>query len=178
MKKLQGYAAGSFIFAVIVLGAISIAGIWKVFDNDVIIKSFETLGLLAVVSLVVIAAGQFMGSKPVDATIYVPNPGWTSLRKGTLGLLIAAVAILALLGVLTIWDVITDKDVLYKSLGTLAVLAFNSFIIVLTCKTMEGDLNAVRADGQKTASGAHLIAVAIVILFVIYMFVGIFGAFR
>jgi len=138
MRQFRGYAAGFFVFAVVVLGTISILGIWDVLSGDVIWKSFETLGLLAVVAVIVMTAGKSIGVNPNDAVIYAPNPGWASLRKGTLGLLIASVSVLALMGVMTIWDVIADKDVLYKSLGSVALLAFVSLIIVVTCQSMEG----------------------------------------
>lgn len=137
MKKIQGYAAGFFIFAVTILGTISILGIWDVFGGDVIWKSFETLGLLAFVAVIVMIAGRAVGGRSDNNVIYVPNPGWTSLRKGTLGVLIISVSVLALMGILTIWDVIADKDILYKSLGSVALLAFVSLIIVGTCRTME-----------------------------------------
>jgi len=140
MKKIQGYAAGFFIFAVSVLGVISILGVWNIFSGDVITKSFETLGLLGLVAVIVMIAAQFIDAKH-DGVIYVPNPGWKSMRKGTLGLLIVSVSVLALLGVLDIWDVITNQDVLNKSLSSIFIIAFVSFIIVITCRQMEGDFS-------------------------------------
>lgn len=147
MRAIKGYAAAFFIFAIVVLGIISILGVWDFFDGDVIWKSFETLGLLAIVALIIVAAGQAMDSK--SDVIYEPNPVWTEVRKGTLGLLIASTAILALLGILSIWNVITNSDVLYKSMGSVAIIAFVSLIIVMTCKAMEGKL-AIGASGQST----------------------------
>ena len=133
-----------------------------------IIKSFETLGLLAVVAVIIMIASRFMDAKTTEAVVYVPNPGWKSLRKGTLGMLIVSVTILALIGILSIWEVITDKDILYKSLGTLAVIAFTSFIVVLTCLGMEHDpvLHEGSNDKKRGMSGGviALIVIASVIL--------------
>ena len=137
MSAIKGYAAGFFIFAVIVLGIISILGVWDVFGGDVIWKSFYTIGLLAVVALIIAVAGQAMDSKAGHVPS-VPDPIWASVRKGTLGVLIGSLAILALLGILTIWEVISNHDVLYKSMGSMAILAFVSLIIVVTCRSMEG----------------------------------------
>ena len=81
MKKIQGYAAGFFVFAVAFLGMISILGVWNVFSGDVITKSFETLGVLAGVAAIVMIAGRFIDTKPDQGVIFVPNPGWKSLRK-------------------------------------------------------------------------------------------------
>jgi len=141
MSTIKEYAASFFIFAVAVLGVISILGVWDVLKGDVIWKSFETLGLLAFVAAIVMIAGRAMDSRSTGV-IYVPNPIWSSVRKGTLILLIVLVSILALMGILTIWDVISNKDVLYKSIGSVTILAFVALIIVGTCRTMEGDTNA------------------------------------
>ncbi|MDE2037650.1 MAG: hypothetical protein KGI69_00285 [Patescibacteria group bacterium] len=140
MSAIKNYAAGFFILAVVVLAAISILGVWDILKGDVITKSFQTLGLLAFVAAIVMIAGRAMDSR--SEAVYVPSPVWASLRKGTLGLLIAAVSILALLGILSIWDIISDQNVLFRSIGSVAILAFSALIIVGTCKTMEGDKKA------------------------------------
>jgi membrane-bound ClpP family serine protease len=140
MNSIKGYSAGFFIFAVSVLSVISVLGVWGVLEGDVIYKSFQTLGLLAVVAAIVMIAGRAMDARSTSV-IYVPNPAWSSVRRGTLILLIVLVSILAFMGVLTIWDIISNKDVLYKSLGSVAILAFASLIIVGTCRTMEGNSN-------------------------------------
>ncbi len=141
MKHIQSIAAYFFIIAVSILTVISIMGIWKIFDTDVITKSFETLGLLAVVAVIVMVAGQFMEGKKETTEPVMIDPTFKSIRKSTLAILIVAVSFLAFIGILSIWDVISDKEILSKTLGSLATLAFGAFIIVMTCMGQEGTLN-------------------------------------
>ena len=66
-----------------------------------------------------------------------------------IGVLIVAVTLLALFGVLAIWNVIADKDVLYRSLSSIAILAFAAFVVVITCLKREGGSLA----GRKVSAG-------------------------
>jgi hypothetical protein len=170
MKIIQDFAAFIFAAAVAVLGAISILGVWNFFDQDVIVKSFETLGLLAVVAIVIIVAGKFIEPKDAQgqAVAQVPNPVFRALRRVTLGVLILSAALLALLGVLVIWDVVADSDVLFKSIGSLAVMAFCSFIIVMTCLEREGNPHF---GGTKMSVGT-----IVLLIFGLYLMVS-FGSF-
>jgi hypothetical protein len=54
----------------------------------------------------------------------------------TLGALIASASLLALLGVLSIWEVMSS-EVLTKSLSSIGVIAFSSFVIVMICLEKE-----------------------------------------
>ncbi|HEV7449249.1 MAG TPA: hypothetical protein VGP13_01790 [Candidatus Paceibacterota bacterium] len=155
MKAIQDAAAFFFVAAVMILSVISVLGVWDFFAHDVISKSFQTLGLLAVVSVVVIVAGRYIDARHSGqgAPAYVPNPAFSMLRKLTLAILIMLAAVLALLGVMAIWDFIADKAVLWKSIGSLAVLAFGAFIIVLTCSERE-KLPTVNADGTTSSAGS------------------------
>jgi Na+/proline symporter len=140
MKALQNWAGGIFILCVAVLSVVSVMGIWEVFGTDVIWKSFQTLGLLAVVSVVVIAAGKFVSPEPTlpgQDLLPQSHPLFKGVRNVTLGVLIVSAALLALLGVLAIWEVIQDSATVYKSLSSLAVLAFSSLIIVMVCLERE-----------------------------------------
>lgn len=161
---VQNVAAGLFIACVTVLSAISIMGVWKIFSSDVITKSFETLGLLAFVAVVVIVASKFVGDPSVVAEP-IPRPGYRAMRNITLATLIGSSSLLALLGVLSIWDVITDKDILNKSLSSLAIIAFSSFIIVLICLEREQNPFWKKRGGQ--VSGG---AVVVAIIFIWLMF--------
>lgn len=49
---------------------------------------------------------------------------------------IICVVILTVVSVLAIWDVFGD-DVLYKSLSTIGVISFASFIVILAAKAVE-----------------------------------------
>ncbi len=57
----------------------------------------------------------------------------------TLTILVVSTSVLAVFGVLAIWDVITDKDILYKSLSSVGIIAFSSLIIVMTSLEREGN---------------------------------------
>ena len=159
---VQNAASGFFVACVTILTVISILGVWKIFEGNVITKSFETLGLLAFVAVVVIVASKFVGD---SHTIAAPNPTFRAVRNITLGTLIVSAALLALFGVLSIWDIITDKDFLYKTLSSLAIIAFSSFIIVVVSLEREQNQFWKKRSGQ--ISGG---AVVLTILFFWLMF--------
>jgi hypothetical protein len=171
MKTLQDSAGLFFATAVSILSVISVLGIWDFFSQDVINKSFETIGLLALVAIVIIVAGHFVGNH-ADSTVpsapVMPNPIFKSIRYATLTLLIICVSALALLGVLAIWDVIPDKDVLYKSLSSVAILAFGAFVIVLTCLERE-DSPLLKGGGDNGGGRSWSIGGVIGLLIVIYI---------
>jgi hypothetical protein len=167
MKKIEDVAAFVFIVAVGVLSVISMLGVWDFFKQDVITKSFETLGLLALVAVVVMVAGKFIegrGQQEVGmATPALPSPAFKIVRQITLTILIISVSLLAILGVLAIWEVIKDKDVLYKSLSSVAILAFGSLIIVITSLEREGN-RLMNQEGKKFSAGT-----IVLILFLLYV---------
>ena len=171
MKKIQEAASFIFIIAIAILSVISILGVWKIFQSDTIVKSFETIGLLAVVAVIVMIAGHYMeGKSQVEGqTIVLPNPVFKTVRQSTLTILIAAVSILAFLGVLAIWDVFTDKSVLYKTVGSLAILAFSSFLIVITSLYQED--NDILKNKNISIGGVVTIIIA---GFLLVYFFGIF----
>ena len=169
MKALQDTAAFLFIVAVGILTVVCVLGVWDFFSHDVIVKSFETVGLLAIVAVIVIVAGRFAGSGQSTTLTSMPNPAFRSIRNGTLGVLIIAASLLALLGVLSIWEVISDKDVLYKSIGSLAILAFGAFVMVVTSLDREQS-PLLKRQG---VSAGGLVA-ALVLLYLIFAFSGLF----
>jgi len=176
MKNIKHISAIFFIIATAVLSVVSILGVWKIFGNDVIWKSFETLSLLAVLSAVTMIAGNFIESKnqSVEVIPEAPHPVFKMIRRSTLAILIVSVSVLAFLGVLAIWDV-TPKDVLYKSLSSVCVLAFSTLIIVATCLEMEGVNKNIGQNGKNVSFGN--IAGAIVLFYILLMIFGrsIFG---
>ena len=171
MKKIQNIASGIFITAVAVLSVVAVLGIWELFDGDVISKSFQTLGLLAFVAVIVMAAGRFVESRSHvegEELVEVVNPIFPTIRRVTLLVLIISVSLLALLGVLSIWEVIKDEDVLFKSLSSLGSFAFGAFIIVLSCLERENKINK---------HGHISIGRIIVTLILAYVLFSIFGLF-
>lgn len=183
--QIQKIAAVVFILAVAILSVVSVFGIWKFLEGDVINKSFETLWLLAFVAVIVIVASRFVETRiaapaPVPGTPgapespapvpALPDPLFPQIRKATIAFLIVAVSLLALCGVLAIWDVFSDKEVLYRSIGSLFVLAFGAFLIVLTCLERE------RTLGHKNSSGSILGIIALMVF--VYFVFAFTAAFR
>jgi len=137
MRAIQDVVAFFFIAAVVILAGVSIFGVWDIFAQDVISKSFMTLGLLSIISLIIMVAGRFIDNKSDMALAIPPNPAFSSIRRIMLGVLIVSASLLALLGVLTIWEVISKGEVLWKSLGSITIIAFSSLIVVMTCRERE-----------------------------------------
>jgi hypothetical protein len=167
MRKIQDLAAALFLGAVIALTALSILGVWEVYGRDVITKSFMTIGLLAVVAVIVIVAGRFMEHKEAGMLVAEPSPIFKSIRQMTVALLIVSVALLALVGILAIWELITDKTVLYKVLSSLGILSFGSLISVMTCLERENKFqnNPAVPGGNKWGIGRIIGLLLIVWLF-------------
>lgn len=165
---VQDFAAGLFIACVVILTGVAVMGIWKIFSSDVIWKSFETLGLLALVSVIAIVASRFVGDPSTAAEVAAPNPGYRTIRNITLGTLIVSSSLLAFLGVLAIWDVITSTDVLHKSLSSLGVIAFSSLIIVMVSLEREQNPFWKKRSGEMT--GGAIIA-AIILVWLLFAFV-------
>lgn len=168
--RVQNWAAGVFVASVAVLTAVSILGIWKVFDRDVIEKSLETLGLLALVSFVVIVAARYVGSATASAVPPPPNPAFRATRNITLVTLIGSAVLLAFLGVLAIWDIIADEQVVYKAISSLALIGFSSFVIVLIC--LERERGAFWQKHSKSISGWSILGV----LIGVWVFIALIGS--
>lgn len=172
MRKIGDVSAQFFIIAVVVLTFVSILGVWDIFSDDVITKSFQTIGLLATVAVVIIVAGKYMDrNQDLSNMPYIPNPLFKSIRKASLTLLILSASFLTLLGILSIWEVIQDKDVLYKSMSSLGILIFGTFIIVMTALDREGR-NMMGQEGKKMSGGT-----IVLIIFLMYMLFSMFSNF-
>ncbi len=170
MRAFQDSAAAIFIGSVFLLTTISILGVWDLFSGDVIEKSFMTLGLLAIVAVITMFAGRFIDTQQLDAAMPPPSArGFKMLRHGTLYVLIAATAVLALVGVMAIWEVIRDMDILYRSLGSLGILAFSSFVVVMVCLERERFF--------QNRSKAFSVGGVIALLFFGYVCISIFSSF-
>ncbi len=168
MKKIANIAAYLFILAVVVLSAISILGVWDFFSKDVITKSFQSIGLLALVAIIILVADHFIDRhniQPIEslnnnlqpATITPEaNPIFKSLRILTLSILILSATLLALLGIMAIWDMLSG-EILYRSLASIAIVGFSSLIIVITC--LERENNSVLY--QKKISGGMIFLIIV-----------------
>jgi hypothetical protein len=173
MKKIEDLAAYIFIIAVAVLSLISILGVWDFFNQDVIAKSLQTLGLLAVVAIIVMVAGKFVEGRSQQAgevVPFMPSPAFKVIRQITVTILIISASFLAILGVLAIWEVIADKNVLYKAISSVGVLAFGAFVIVITSLEREGN-RLMHREGRGISGGAILLVIFLVyILFSFFRF--------
>jgi len=149
MKKIADIAAYLFILSVIVLSTVAIFGVWEFFTRDVIYKSFLSIGLLAITAVIVLVADHFIdrqkttiqegeGGEFQEIASVLPNQVFRSLRIGTLSILIISVSILALLGILAIWEVMSGT-VLHKSSGSIAIIAFASLIITIVSLDRENN---------------------------------------
>lgn len=149
MKKIIDVVSFLFILCVLVLTTVSILGVWDFVSDDVISKSFMTIGLLATVSIIVIGATHFIGSKPKtdfgqQSNDVLTEPSqdllvltFSVIRHFVIGILILSAVILAFLGILSIWDLMQD-NVLSKSISSIGIIMFASSIITLTCLSREG----------------------------------------
>jgi len=173
MKKIQDSAGYGFIVCVAVLTVVSILGVWKVFDADVITKSFQTIGLLAGVAVIIMIAGRFVDShKSAQVASGMPMaPGitpqthdvtlFTTIRHSTITVLITSVVFLAFFGILAIWEVISG-EIINKSLSSIGIVAFSSFIIIITCMDRE-DHPLLRQNGKPVSGG--MIVLIIILAF-------------
>lgn len=170
MKTVQDVAAFLFVTAVAVLTAVCVLGVLKIFGQDVVWKSFQTIGLLALATVIVLVAGRFVNSGGDSSmTVYTPNSAFPAIRRLTLGILVCAAALMAFAGVLAIWEVVSDQEMLYRLIGSLAVLAFGAFIIVVTC--MEREKSPLLKQ-QKVSVGG--VVAALILLYLIFVFSGLF----
>lgn len=166
MRKIQDSAAYAFIVSVAVLTVVSVLGVWKVFDTDVISKSFQTIGLLAAVAVIVMIAGRFVGghnesvstageaAMPMAPQVHDASV-FTMLRHGTIAVLIISVVFLAFLGILAIWEVVSG-EIINKSLSSIGIVVFSSFVIVLTCMDRE-DHPILRKNSAPISGGMILL---------------------
>ncbi|MBI4086587.1 hypothetical protein HY416_01245 [Candidatus Kaiserbacteria bacterium] len=184
MRNIQDSAAFGFIFCIVLLSVISIFGVWEFLARDVIGKSFWSIGLLAAVAAIVMVAGRFIdkhqtltvspGSvEAVDAGAVI-NPAFTAIRHLTLTTLIVFVSLLGLVGILAIWEIL-EGDTVYKSLATMGIGAFSSFVVVVTCLDRENHKWLRREDGKKSGMGlGTMIFLTLLGLWVLSSFLSLF----
>ena len=181
MKKIQDFAAGFFIICVIFLSVISVLSVWKIFSADIFEKSFQTIGLLAVVAAIVLVAGKFIGkdSRNETESIQLASPAFSTVRGATVVFLIALVVLFAFVGALSIWELL-DGEIVQKSLSSIAIIAFGAFVVIIACLQREGKLSSVHSAGSEaglsgtiTDRRAHTIfSVVSVVSMIFLLFIG------
>lgn len=140
MKKIQDISALFFIVSVVVLSVVASLGIWDFLSRDVLSKTFETIGILAIATLIISVASSMADNKVGMANtsqINIPNPLFSAIRHSTIAVLIVLVVFLTLFGVMAIWDMIGGQ-VVDKSLSTMGLLTFSAVVINITCMQREG----------------------------------------
>lgn len=171
MEKLQDWTAFVFVGATAVLSVTSVLGVWDIFSDTSLLKSFETFGLLAFACVIILAIGAFIEARSTEIQSAAINPIFKSIRKTVVSILVVGVALLALVGVLAIWNVLSGNDILFKSLASLVIIAFAGFVILITCFAREYSLSRHRTE----AGSRHPIVMGVVLFFVLFLIVGVIG---
>lgn len=136
-KRISDIVALFFVFCIGILTALCLLSIWKFIDGDVVIKSMATIGIVAFASIIALFASRTMSGNDPQSDISPYLPMFTSLRYFTSTLLIISVAVLALIGVMAIWEFMTDKAIITKSVVSMIIIAFSSFLAIATCAERE-----------------------------------------
>ena len=131
--KVGNITALGFILGTAVLGFVAILGVWDFLDNEIIEKSFATIGLLVFVTVVILIASKYVGRNETPT----PWPIFSSIQRITIGSLVISSALLALVGVLSIWEVLEGVSV-GRSVASLAIIAFISLVTVMVCLERKG----------------------------------------
>ncbi|MEI7777587.1 MAG: hypothetical protein WCI52_03175 [bacterium] len=163
MKKLQDFAVGFFILMVVVMTGIAIFGIWNVLTHDVILKAYKTLSLISIATFGVLIAGYFIDRKTNE--IEPANPVFRSIRYFTVVVFIVAVVVLVLLGVLSIWEVLS-ADALAKALSSIGIIAFSSLVTVVFSLEREHS-KLIYGETNQTPTGFVALIVLISLFFLV-----------
>ncbi len=101
---------------------------------------------------------------------------FTAIKKYTAGVLILALALLAFLAILSIWDVL-DKEVTTKSIYSMLMVSFSSVLIIIGATVGEGR-ESIFGFG-KGEKGKHRFSIGRVILLFVgaYLLMQLFGFF-
>lgn len=94
---------------------------------------------------------------------------FTAIRKAAIAILVISIGALAFLGILSIWEVLEQQDV-YKSLTSMGIISFASFLVILVAMEREGKLwqYATREVGSSFSVGRVIGIVLVVLLFVMF----------
>lgn len=163
INLIQNITALVFIGILAILTVVSLLGVWEVFEKDVIVKSFQTFGMLGFAAAIILTAGRFVEGRAQQAEEATPFPVFRSVRRVTLITLIVAVSLLAVMGVLAIWEVLADEQIPMKSLASFAILAFGAFIVVAVCLEREGKLRTMRG-GRGISMGGLIVLIILFLL--------------
>lgn len=138
-RSIERIAVGTLVFSVSILSIVGLLGIWEWLDNDIIWKSYTTIGVLGMAALLVVGIARVSNKYYADAP-QAPAPesqSWKTARNFVLGVTAAAFLSFTALAVLAIWDFVGDGS-LIKAFGSMGLL-FASAIINLIAFSSQMD---------------------------------------
>lgn len=135
-RSIERIAVGTLVFSVSILSIVGLMAIWEMLSEDVLWKSFSTIGVLAVVALVI------MGIARVASNYYqnqpkMPQPEsveWRAARNVLLAIVGAAFLFFAALSIMSIWDFIGD-DSLWHAINSMILLCVSAVIMLVAFKS-------------------------------------------
>lgn len=157
MTKIANYATYFFILTTLALTIVSIGGIWGALNNDVVWKSFESIGLIAIASMVVLVVEAFSDKKKVtqeEASEYMEALHvFTFLHRISVTIIIVSLVVCVFLGLLSIWEIM-DSDGLYKAVSSIATIGFYALITLGVCISRETKIKSTEVIGVAPASAS------------------------
>lgn len=173
-RKLVDIVAIVFMVCTGLLTVLSLLSIWKFVSSDVLMKSMATVGIVAFASVITMVASRSMGGAdtseaPQSAEL---TAFFSILRSITSAVLIVSVVMLTLIGVLAIWDVISDKTFLSRVISSMLVLAFSSFITIFACADREGKtiFGKTKELESKSMSGGSMLVLLLIVAYGVMAF--------
>lgn len=140
---------------IIILTVVSLLGVWSFLGAGVLQKSFLSICYLSFFTLIIMFAEKFTSHGVQIVSTTTPSSEmpvqagsiFTGVRNFSIISLIAASIVLACTGLLAIWEVL-PHDTMFKTLSSLAIIAFSSFLIVLVCLQREKKNMPVPGSGE------------------------------
>lgn len=154
MTKIANYATYFFILTTLVLTLVSVAGIWGALNEDVIAKSFASVGLIAIASVVVLIVEAFSDKKAVtkeEAADYMEAMQiFSFLHRISVTLIIVSLAVCVFLGLLSIWEIMNEAG-FSKSISSIATIGFYALITLGVCINREKKIKNTEVIGASAA---------------------------
>lgn len=154
ISRIANAAAYFFIITTFVLTVVSILGIWGDFD-DVIGKSFLSIGLISFACLVILVIDGHYPKKTVSqevAQAYLRSiENFAQIRKISFVVIIVSITVCVFLGLLSIWEIL-ETDVFYKTMATMASIGFYSFITLIVCSRREDAVKSIKIETPTVSS--------------------------
>lgn len=155
MTKIANYATYFFILTTLALTVVSIGGIWGALNEDVVWKSFESIGLIAIASVVVLVVEAFSDKKAVsqeEASEYMEALHvFSFLHRISVTLIIVSLVVCVSLGLLSIWEIM-DTDGLYKAVSSIATIGFYALITLGVCISRERKISSTEIVGMNAGA--------------------------